>query len=94
MFSLGKPFITCGIQSLIEEEKLKHENILDMITKHSFNISDVCLDDLKYNKECIDNGYGRVFSMYHHNGYKFYVITDNHYIPSEAITTVLLADEY
>lgn len=54
------------------------------------DFGDLDEEDTQMNKDAISTGNDRVFSAYHVNGEKYYVITEW----DRSVTTVLFADEY
>ena len=84
-FPLGQVFATRGVF-----EKLSNVDIGNAIRRHiAGDWGDVCDGDRQANDDALANG-GRLFSVYHAQGVKFWIITEH----DSSSTTVLLPDEY
>jgi len=95
---LGTVVCTPGIQSLVAESAMKHENpsfgeeLTALLKRHEAgDWGDLCEEDKKMNDEDAANGYG-VLSMYITSNGKMYIKTDIY--EDGPVTTVLLPEEY
>ena len=69
LFNITNCYITCGIESLINEGSLKEKELHEILLKHMCNIDDnKYKEDLEANLEAIKTGSGRVLSVYELNG--------------------------
>lgn len=100
LFNVTNTYITKGVQSLIENEKIDNMDVYNMIINHTRNIDDnKYKEDVKWNLENVKHC-GRVLSVYELKDNRFYV---NSYISKDPMdeeyriateTTVMLCDEY
>lgn len=85
-FPFGQIVMTRGIV----EEKFKQQEIFKALNRHgNKDWGDLCEEDKKLNDEAFLEG-GRLFSAYHINGVKIYIITEW----DRSVTTILLPSEY
>jgi len=84
-FSLGQVVATRGAY-----ETLDVADIGTALRRHmAGDWGDVCAEDRQANEDALASG-GRLFSVYHAGGVKFWIITE----ADRSATTVLLPDEY
>ncbi len=84
-FTLGQVVITPGAQ-----KGLRPEDMLQSVARHAHgDWGNLCDEDRRQNEEALNRG-GRLFSTYHSDGKKFWIITE----ADRSVTTVLLPEEY
>lgn len=90
----GQVVYTKGINQLIEDGIWEDGNLKNVLRRHSsgdWTLEEMEKEDIEQNKQAIDeSNQMRVFSVFHENGIKVYVITEW----DRSLTTILLPDEY
>lgn len=92
LFSPGQAVMTKGVADLIKNGKINFHDITKIFERHiTGDWGDLCESDKDLNEAALDkNNPQRLFSAYHINSIKFYIITEW----DRSITTVLLPEEY
>ena len=86
-FLLGKTFATAAVTAFAEESKIDLTRF--MWRHHCGDWGDLDAEDKQANENALEHG-GRIFSSYHLEGKKLYVITE----VDRSMTTILFATEY
>ena len=98
LFNITNCYITCGIESLINEGSIKEKELHEILLKHMCNIDDnKYKEDLEANLEAIKTGNGRVLSVYELNGERLYINSYMQHLEGKPIaieTTLMLCNEY
>lgn len=89
-FSPGQLYITRGISELLLQKTITEIQLQTILTRHLCgDWGDMSADDKQINNEALEEGF-RLFSCYHLNRKKVYIITE----AARDVTTILLAEEY
>lgn len=83
-FPLGEVLVTSGARDLSAQAAIT------LLVRHiSGDWGDVCKEDAAENEYSLIHGF-RLFSVYHVNDVKYWVITES----NRSVTTILLPEEY
>ena len=98
LFFTENLLMTQGVEVLMKSGELSYSDVLKSLYRHMSNEDDNTYEeDRQTNLDFINQGCGRVFSVYDINGERFYMIS---YLDSKdgrtygIETTIMLSDEY
>lgn len=91
LFPLGQVRVTRGINDQMADNCEFGEFVWKCLTRHAAGDwgDDLCQEDKQENKRALEHG-SRLFSAYHFQGQKIYIITES----DRSATTVLFPSEY
>ena len=94
MYIGSQLYFTRGIQNLLDNKEIGHDQIWECIARHiRLDYGDTCKEDARLNDRNLNHNCGTVHSSYMINGIRIWVITSIGDIDT-TYTSVLLPIEY